>query len=97
MYRIAVPEHAGSREQADELAGTLPLALDTDTVTLDCSVVVVATPSFLDEIVKQVLVVRNAATLEVVGGPARPRELVERAARNREVHDRVRVDAPRAV
>jgi len=56
---------------------------------LNCQELRFATPSFFDEIVKQVLVERNAARLEIVAASSRGQELVERAARNRGVENRI--------
>jgi hypothetical protein len=60
-------------------------------VELDCSSLLVGTPSFFDEIVKQVLVIRHADTLDAVAAPERVRQLLERAAENRGVRERLRV------
>lgn len=90
MIRLEAPDHAGSRPQAQVLVGDLPPDLSGETILLDCSAIVVATPSFLDEIVKQVLLVRNAAALEIWSAPSRSSELLERAADNRKVADRLR-------
>lgn len=88
--RIDAPEQAGSRDQAEALVHDFDKTLVGQNVTLDCSAVLVATPSFLDQIVKEVLESRNADTLEIVGGPPRAQHLVERAAENRGVRDRLR-------
>lgn len=91
MIRVTTPDHAGSRDQAQALAAALPAELGGQTVLLDCSALVVSTPSFLDEIVKQVLVMRDADVLEVSGAPERAGTLLERAAENRSVRERIRV------
>jgi len=91
MIRAETPDHAGSRDQAQTLAATFPEDLDGETVLLDCSELVVGTPSFLDEMVKQVLVLRRADALEISGAPDRARDLLERAAENRSVRDRLRI------
>jgi len=93
MIRVATPDHAGSRDQAKALADALPADLEGETVLLDCSALVVGAPSFLDEMVKQILVLRNASALEVTGAPERARDLLERAAQNRSVRERLRVAA----
>jgi hypothetical protein len=62
-------------------------------VVVDCSGLVVGTPSFVDEIVKEVLLVRQADRLEFTGSSARVATLAERAAANRGVADRVSVAA----
>ena len=91
MVRVKMPDHAGSRDQAKDLLSPLPSDLTGTTVALDCSAVVVSTPSFMDEIVKQVLEQRHAKTLEVSSGPQRARELLKRSAENRGVLDRLQV------
>ncbi len=91
MFRIEPPDHAGSRDQAQELVLDLPKDLAGKRVVLDCSSLVIGTPSFLDEIVKQVLEQRGAETLEVSDAPERARELLERAATNRGVSSHLRV------
>ncbi len=90
MIRVGTPDHAGSREQAKALTAALS-DLEGQTVLLDCSGLLVGTPSFLDEIVKQILVLRDADFLEVSGAPDRARDLLERAADNRSVRERLRV------
>lgn len=93
MIRLETPDHAGSRDQAKALAAALPADLEGETVVLDCSELVVGAPSFLDEIVKEVLVLRRAGALEVSEAPDRARELLERAAQNRSVGERLHVAA----
>lgn len=91
MLRITTPDHAGSREQAQSLVQELPPDLAGKRVTLDCSQMVIGTPSFLDEIVKQVLTERGAAGLEVAEAPERARELIERSANNRGVSSQLKI------
>lgn len=91
MLRIETPDHAGSRDQAQNLARPLADDLAGQSVLLDCSKLVVGTPSFLDEIVKLILEQRNAETLAVSDAPERARALLERSAENRGVRDRLRV------
>lgn len=89
MKELTVPDHAGSRPQAQRLVELLPDDLTGQTVVLDCSHVVVGTPSFFDEIVKQVLVLRTASELEIAEASPRSSQLLERAAENRGVGDRL--------
>jgi hypothetical protein len=56
---------------------------------LNCQELRFPTPSFFDEIVKQILVERGAARLEIVAASTRGQELVERAATNRRVEGRI--------
>jgi hypothetical protein len=83
--------HSGSRQQAQDLVSGLPADLTGHPVALDCSALTIGSPSFLDELVKQVLVVRNAEVLDVVAAPDRTRTLLQRAAENRHVAERLRV------
>jgi hypothetical protein len=93
MLRITPPEHAGSRPQALDLVASLPSELRGQTVVLDCSRLLVPTPSFLDEIVKQVLEVRKAGCLEVVDASQRARDLISRSSANRGVSRRLKIAA----
>jgi hypothetical protein len=94
MLQLKTPEHAGSRQHANALLSGMSRSLAGQVVTLDCGRLLVATPSFFDEIVKQVLVVGGAARLDVLKPSQRARELVERAATNRGVSDRLSILAP---
>jgi len=94
MIRVETPDHAGSRDQARALTATLPADLQGETVLLDCSELVVGAPSFFDEMVKQVLTLRRADALEISGARDRARDLLERAANNRSVRERLRIAAP---
>lgn len=87
--RLEPTNHSGSREHARELVAGLPDDLAGVSVVLDCTGLAVGTPSFLDEIVKEVLVTRGAAGLEVMKGSTRVARLAERAAANRGVADRL--------
>jgi hypothetical protein len=93
MLQIRTPDHAGSRDQVAYLVLALPSDLSAKNVQLDCARLVVVTPSFCDEVVKQILVERNAATLDVHDASERARELLEQSAQNRGVRDRLRVAA----
>jgi len=94
MLRITTPDHAGSRDQAQALADPLADDLTAESVVVDCSALLVATPSFLDELVKQVLQRRNASALEVTDASERARLLLTRAAENSGVGERLRVAVP---
>jgi hypothetical protein len=89
ILRIETPEHAGARDQARELADPLGPALSGNDVLLDCARLLVGTPSFLDEILKQILVERGADSLKVHGASERVQQLLERSAANRDVRDRL--------
>jgi len=91
--RLQPSQHSGSRDHARDLVAGLPSDMVGMSVVLDCTGLVVGTPSFLDEIVKEVLVARRADRLEIIGGSARIATLAERAATNRAVADRLNVVA----
>jgi hypothetical protein len=74
-----------------ELVSGLPQKLAGKTVVLDCNQLLVPTPSFLDEVVKQVLEVRQASRLEVVDASQRARDLISRSAANRSVASRLSI------
>jgi len=86
---IQAPAHAGARDQARELAAELDTDLSAEDIVLDCSQTLVGTPSFLDEVLKQILVVRGARTLSVVSASPRAQDLLERSAENRNLRDRL--------
>ena len=85
---IATPSRVGSREQARSLFATLPTDLSESEIHIDCSQVEASAPSFLDEMVKILLVEREAAQVRLLGAPPRTREYAERSARNRGVDAR---------
>lgn len=88
ILRIEPPEHAGARDQARDLVESLPDLSGRD-VVLDCARLLVGTPSFLDEIVKQVLDHRGAQSLCVHGASGRVQDLLQRSAQNRGLRDRL--------
>ncbi len=88
----SAPSHAGSRSQARELLGSYPLQDAAPGIVLvDCSELVVATPSFLDELIRIVLVEGEALGLLLDNASERTKENAERCARNRGVEDRLQV------
>jgi hypothetical protein len=91
---LRAPAHAGAREQARELTDALAPDLAGQEVTLDCTDTLVGTPSFLDEVVKQVLEVRGASTLSVHAASPRVQHLLERSAENRQLRDRLLFAVP---
>ena len=56
---------------------------------VDCTALQASTPSFVDELVKAVLVDRHCDRLIIKGAPERTLELARRAAQNRGVVDRL--------
>ena len=58
---------------------------------VDCTTLRASTPSFVDELVKAVLVDRHGGRLVIKGGPGRTAELARRAAQSRGVPDRLEI------
>lgn len=91
--RLDPPSHSGSRDQAQKLLQPLPADLSGRPVILDCTRMDVSSPSFLDEMVKEVLVLRTAEVFEIEGASDRVQSLLQRAADNRGVSERLRIGA----
>jgi hypothetical protein len=88
---ITPTAHSGSRDQAQALLASVPERLEGQRIVLDCRDLQIATPSFLDEIVKLVLVDRGAAGLDVVNATDRVKTLLTRSSDNRDVAQRLHV------
>ncbi len=78
---IETPSRAGSRDQARALLEALPQDLSASELA--------SAPSFVDELVKIILVQRKAACLVLSQAPERTREYAERSAKNRGVASRL--------
>jgi hypothetical protein len=91
MITLTPSGHSGSREQAQELAAPLGNDLSDQTVTVDCGPLLVSSPSFFDELIKQVLIQRRARTLVIENAAHRLRNHAERSASNRGVADRLMI------
>jgi hypothetical protein len=89
MSTLIAPKLVSSRHQARELTAGLADDLSGTIVMVDCSALQASTPSFVDELVKSVLVDRQASRLRIKGAPERTVELARRAAQNRGVVDRL--------
>jgi hypothetical protein len=89
MATLTAPKLVSSRHQARELTASLAADLSSTVVMVDCAALQASTPSFVDELVKAVLVDRQGERLIVKGAPERTVELVRRAAQNRGVADRL--------
>jgi hypothetical protein len=89
MSTLVAPKLLSSRHQARELTAGLADDLSDVVVMVDCSALQASTPSFVDELVKAVLVDRRGSRLVIKGAPERTVELVRRAAQNRGVTDRL--------
>lgn len=93
MEQIVLPRLAGTREAVGDLlaAQSVPATLAGDTVVLLCRALASGSPSFADEMVKEVLVERGADELVLVGSNERFLHHVSAAAERRAVAERVRV------
>ncbi len=89
MSTLTAPKLVSSRDQARELTASLAADLSDTIVMVDCSALQASTPSFVDELVKAVLVDRQGGRLVIKGAPERTAELARRAAQNRGVADRL--------
>ena len=89
MSTLIAPKLVSSRDQARELTASLPSDLSDTVVMVDCTALQASTPSFVDELVKVVLVDRQGDRLIIKGAPERTVELARRAAQNRGVADRL--------
>ena len=94
MPTLTTPKLVSSRDQARSLTADLPSNLEGTTVVVECEELQASTPSFVDELVKICLVERHAQCLALVNAPERTEELARRAARNRQVADRLEIDRP---
>jgi hypothetical protein len=91
MSTLIAPKLVSSRDQARKLTGSLPGDLSGTVVMVDCSALQASTPSFVDELVKAVLVDRRGSHLVIKAAPERTVELARRAAQNRGVLDRLEI------
>jgi hypothetical protein len=89
MSTLIAPKLMSSRHQARELTASLAEDLSGSMVLVDCTALQASTPSFVDELVKAVLVDRRGDRLIIKGAPERTVELARRAAQNRGVIDRL--------
>jgi hypothetical protein len=64
---IDLPMLAGSREAANSMAAALGHDLSGETVVVNCRDLFSASPSFIDQLVKRLLLEKHAATLIFLG------------------------------
>jgi hypothetical protein len=88
---LTAPELVSSRDQARKLTADLPADLSDVALVVDCSALQASTPSFVDELIKAVLVERMATRLVLRSAPDRTVELARRAAANHGVAERLQV------
>src|SRR5512132_1738488 len=70
MSTLIAPKLLSSRHQARELTASLAEDLSGTVVLVDCSALQATTPSFVDELVKAVLVDRGGERLVLRGRPS---------------------------
>src|SRR5512132_2538191 len=70
MSTLIAPKLLSSRHQARELTASLAEDLSGTVVMVDCSALQASTPSFVDELVKAVLVDRGGERLILKGRPS---------------------------
>jgi hypothetical protein len=80
MVMIKAPARLGSREQAEELVASVSHDLKGETVVVSFQATIVARPSFIDEMIRQILVERGASQLILEDLPSGARETVNRSA-----------------
>lgn len=86
IFEIILPELGGSRlSAADLLKAHLPDDLRGAQVVLDCRAVQSLSQSYSDEICKQLLLLRRAESLVLLGPPSRMVKHVQTAVRLREL------------
>lgn len=91
---IRLPRVVGTRPAVAPFLASLDDKLAGQRVVLDCRSLLSGTPSFADEMIKQVLVVREADELLVVGASTDFADDVMQAARDHLVSDRVHLKEP---
>lgn len=88
---LVLPERAAGRPEARHFVSSLRGSLAGITVHVDASGMAASAPSFLDELVKQILVDRGAAKLVLFNVTNRPAGFATSAAQRRSVEDRLTV------
>jgi hypothetical protein len=89
LQSVTLPPLAGSRPAAALLLAALPANLTGQHVAVLGRQLLSGSPSFADELIRQLTVERNAAQVEVIGAEPTFEEYVREAARIHAVADRV--------
>jgi hypothetical protein len=89
MHTVSLPALAGSRPAAAELLAGLPADLSGAEIAVLCRDLLTGSPSFADELVRQLAVERNAGRLVLVGAEETFERYVRDAARAHAVAERV--------
>lgn len=92
---LELPRLLGTRQAAADVVerANLPEPLDGDVVVLANSVAAVS-PSYADELVKQLLEVHRAEEILIVGGSPHLQDRLKDAAQRRSMGDKVRTVSP---
>ena len=91
---IVVPRLAGSRSRAQELLAGITTPPREATVKLDLSATRAVAPSFMDEVIRCILVDWGASQLVLWGPSERGVELARRIASNHGVEERLAYERP---
>lgn len=86
---IAVSELLGSREQVVEVLSGLPLDLSNRAIVVSFDCNRLSRPSFIDELVREVLVVREASELNLRNASKTVQEFARRSAISRQVEGKL--------
>jgi hypothetical protein len=86
---LTLPRLAGSRELVLRLLAPLPPTLHGTSVEVGAQGLASAAPSFVDELVKEILVNRDAKRLTVRHASERLAHYLKRSAKNRGVGDKL--------
>ena len=92
MSDVLVPQAVNSRSQAAQLVAGLPDDLSSAEVIVDVSSTELMTPSFVDELVRQCLQVRNARAMRLKDADEMFIDMALESARLRDVATRLFVE-----
>ena len=89
---LTTPANIGTRDLVRAwLSSALPLELEATVVEVDCAPLLAPTPSFVDELLRILVVERDAVLVRFVHASDRARELVQQVAQNRQIPDRIEI------
>ena len=91
MTIIEAPKLLGSREEAEELVAQLPADLVGHVIKVSFGATRSVRPSYIDELIRQILVERTADRLILQDVPEGAEETIRRSAVYRRLIDRVEV------
>jgi hypothetical protein len=94
QMNLTTPPNVGTRELVRAwLDAVLPTDLAGTVVAVDCAPMTVPSPSFIDELLKVVVVERSAARIRLTNPTPRAEALALRSAQNRHIEDFVEVNS----